>query len=380
MEKQYYWDLLSQAGQIEQEQFAHNIPVQTETQNLKCFAFTGLIRNGELFQIESNRQEIEKLQQENKKKIISSTDIKIPELSEHIKIRSMDGTVYALPLDVLKNHMKSEFDTLIYRKETKSAIAYEELSVELPDIFSDEENDPEPVTEEIPVKAVLKPQTDKLRDENYIPSLDGDMRYNKDQAQSKTLDSFCVDHARMTYEEDGRKAIVDFNVFPLKFVEDAPITDIMVVALSGNIVRAGISRGASSAVQIDFDEMSFMVRGRWESGKFNVKINCLDNRFAEKFQQTDTMYMPTNRTYTIFMQEELEHKLYSFFPATIRKNDMQGLAPAAMVYQEAGDLKIVLSNDMDSFNMIDKDGLPYKVQFYWSGGRQPKLQMQILEE
>lgn len=382
MEKQYYWDLLHQTGQLEQESFAHNIPVQIENNNLKCFAFAGLLRNNEIFQLESNRAEIERIKEENSKKIISSTETQVPELKEFIKIRNMDGTVYSLELAILKKHLKSEFDKLVYKKDQYEANAYEELGVELPDIFSDEDNESEveliPVQEEVEITTPVK-RTD-MRTQDYVPSLDGDMRYNKDPEQTKNLDTFCVDAVRLTYEENNNKAIVDFNIFPLKFVENAPITDVMVVALSGNIVRAGISRGTSAAVQIDFDEMSFMIRGKWVDGKFVSQVNCLDNRFANKFKQTNTCYMPVNRTYTTFMQEVFENKLYSFFPATIRRNTQQGTAPAAMVFEEDGTLKIILSNETDSFNMIDKDGLPYKIQLYWSGGSAPKLQMQVLDE
>lgn len=382
MTKQYYWQLLEQTAKIEKEEFAHNLPMQIEAQNLKALAFCGLLRLGESFQIESNAEEIEHVKHEKSKRIINNDNIIIPDLIESIKVKNMDNTVYSLDLKILKDILKSEYDTLVLKTSTNDAnTAYAELDIEIPDIFAEEDHSEdvkaEPQEEKEPASKAPVQEKEVLRDAKYIPRLEGDMRYNHDPEYTKSLDTFCVNQVRLVYEEDGRHAVVDFNIFPLEFVQDAPITDIMAVAISGHVVRAAISRGSSAAVQLDFGELSFMARGKWEDGQFKTQVNCLNPAVADKFVQTTTEYMPEHRTYTTYMQEEFNHKIYSFFPSTINKNDDNGNVPSAMVSMENGQLSIILSNESDNFTLIDADGLPVNISLYWIGGNTPKLQLQV---
>ncbi len=384
MNKEYYWNLLKQVNTLEKEQFAHNIPTQTETTNLKSLAFCGLIRLGETFQIESNAAEIEKLKQEKQKKIINSDSIIIPELMETIRIKHMDNTVYSLSLSLLKDTMKSDYAKFvegISNHHTENA--YDEIDIEMPDIFSDIEDDfvPEASQEiEETSENTYVANADGKRNADYEPRLNGDINYNRDPEYSKSLDTFCVNHVRLVYQEGGKKAVVDFNIYPLTFKENEPATDIFVTAISGNIVRAGVSRGTSTAVRLDFDELSFMARASWKDGKLRTQVNCLNKELAEHFVQDTVEYMPASRTYATYMQEDFGKIEYSFFPALIGRNGTSGNVPSAMAYQKDGHLQVLLSNEKDAFSIFDDDGLPVELSLYWSGGKTPQLKLQVDEE
>lgn len=392
LDNKYYWDLLAENNDIEQEEFTHNINPQIENNNLKTLAFCELIRRGEKFQIESNREEIQQKEAENKKKIFTSDNIDVPELTEVIKIKGIDQIVYSLELEKAKQYLKSEYSRLILKQTGQDKDSSAAFNIEIPDIYAEmddtEEKPAEPINEEKVKKSkenINKQTPDEavpiktMRTENYQPVFEGDIKYNRDPHFVKSLDTFCMNHTRLVYAENGQTAIVDFNIYPLQFAEDAPITDILVVALSGKIVRAAMSRGASAAVQIDFDEMSFMVRGSWEDREFMTQVNCLDRRFADKFKQQTDKFMPAHRTYTTYMQEDLYNKTYSFFPATVLTNTAAGCAICAAVTDMNGVPEILLSNEFDQFTVVDQDGLPSTISLYWRGGNEPKLFLELTE-
>ena len=200
MDKQYYWNLLKQATNLEQEEFAHDIPAQVETNNLKAMAIVGLLRLGEKFQIDSNKAEIERLEEEARHKIISDSHTNIPELCEVLKLRNLDNTVYSLDLAILKNIMKSEYTTLIEQDNIKeSETDANPLDIELPDIFNEDLSaQPQASQTAAPSiqQATLKPEPqDASRNESYIPNLNGNLNYSRDPEHKKLYDTFCLNQA-----------------------------------------------------------------------------------------------------------------------------------------------------------------------------------------
>lgn len=387
MEKQYYWDLLKQVKEIEDKQFANGIPVQRETMNLKGLAFCGLIRLDESFQIETNADEIEQIKAEQQKRIISNDKIKIPDLVENIKIRNMDNTVYSLDLQFFKDMMKSDYKKYVEKSNQQAQVQYDELDdFTIPDLFSEADDlipSEAEVTEVKTQKAEHKPEAtgkSKIRNEGYFPAFVGQVGYNNDPQHHKNLNTFCVNQVRLVYQEGSQHAVVDFNIFPLTFNENEDATDIMVVAVSGNAVRAGMSRGITTHVKIEFEQLGFMARGAWRNGEFKTNVVCLQKEFSNKFQSETTSFMPDVRTYTTYMQERFNRTTYSFFPAMIGQNGPDGTVPAAMVFELEGSLQIMLSNEKNSFSILDDQGLPIELSLYWTGGKTPQLVLSVDED
>ena len=269
---------------------------------------------------------------------------------------------------------------VLHETEKETAMAPEEV-ISMPTITKEEQELPvndTPVMES--VEEITAEKSEDGRSESYIPTLNGDFKYDTDPHYLKSLKSFCFNHTRMILElGKDKKAVVDFNIFPLVFVEDAPITDIMVVAVSGRTIRAGISRGVSASVEIKFDEMSFIARGSWKDGKFVTQVNCLDNLYADKFKVKTTPYMPETRTRMTYMQEDIFGKFYNFFPAAVGLNADNGFAMCAAVIVENGNLSVAVSNEENVFTVIDPDGIPQQISLYWSGGAEPVLHLELEE-
>ncbi len=380
MTKEYYWNLLNQVSSVEKEEADHQSEMHSEANNLMAMAFAGLNRSGENFQIESQLPEIERINAENKKSLFGATT-EVPELIETLRIKNMDNTVYSIKTDLLQKCMKSDYNRLVLKEKVEANVSSQAEIISMPDITPVVEEQEEvkiaPVVEEV-VKEEAVPEG---RSEFYVPQFIGDLKYNRDKKFTKPLSTFCFNHTKMSLPlENGRKAVVDFNVYPLTFAEDAPITDIMVTAVTGHVIRAGISRGVSASVEIKFDEMSFIVRGMWEDGKFVTQINCLDAHFAGKFKERTTSYMPEMRTYTTYIQEEIYGKTYNFFPAAVGLNADNGFAKCAAVITDGNDISVIVSNEENVFSIIDPDGAPEQILLYWSGGKDPSLHIEIEEQ
>lgn len=378
MDKEHYWNMLATISEMEAEETTHESVLHSEAQNIKSIAFSELIKCGESFQLESNKDEIEQIKAANGKNFFSAQQKEIPDLKEIVYIRRMDGTQYTIDASQLQMCMKKDYDKYVLKIEENTVQTfYDELS-DIPDIYGDADgmfddaDDDENVEAELPeIEDADDTPKETGRSATYVPSLAGEMKYNRDPQKQKNLSTMCLNTVYMDCDlGNGQHGAVQFSIYPLIFTENAPVTDIVVVALSGEVVRAGISQGKSAAVQIDFDEMSFLVRGSWQDAEFKTQVNCLDKRFADKFVATTETYMPSSRTYTTYLQEELFGQTYSFFPVIVGQNHSStGLAQCAMLSEEREGgrkhINILVSNDEDAFPLPDQNGDIYLASLYW---------------
>ena len=220
-------------------------------------------------------------------------------------------------------------------------------------------------------KTAVPPETPKDAPSGYVdidnrlPVFAQYPELPKDKSGRKSAGTFLYDMHKIKVRAAKTKEYT-FCIYPLKIEENALVTDVFVVAsVNDKYIRAGISRGRTSAVTITFDE-TFLVRGSWKNGIFESQITVMgtdagtveDELIANntRRQKTATTYVsiPTSGTEEIYI-----------FPGIYNKNDEDtGYALAAMAIKTKDDV-MVLTPTQEGIFAINNGKI--KLECYWQG-------------
>ena len=187
-----------------------------------------------------------------------------------------------------------------------------------------------------------------------------------DKTGVKMESSFLCNVHHLAVIVNGRRGVIDFTIYPLEVQENAMITNIFVTAVAGNSIRAGISKGQSAAITMEFGGIAFMIRGSFKNQKFESQVNLLNAPDAE-VKENVIRHERKDRTSTTYaMIEEADKNLY-IFPGQFLDNGPNGLSAAAMAVDKGDGNVIVLCPTQEGNFIINEGGIERSLEIYWMG-------------
>lgn len=252
--------------------------------------------------------------------------------------------------------------------EVESAIDYsqitgQKISEQKPEIKEDPE---ETIGEKVVKTEPEQPaQIVELNDKFYCN------KYPDDKPGKKTADSFVYDQYLITAEN----LKIRVNVFPLKYMDSAPVATDVFIAFKGNngAYRGYISsENGNKMIRATFDQYEFIIRGKWINGNFESSLQLAK---PAQIQIDKTQHRPVNPTSTTHEIIEKNGLKLHLFPTDWVNNPKTGVA-GALIYSETE--KVIMMPD--SMTQI-----PYSkernnlIQVYWQG-KDVNAELMILED
>lgn len=371
----FYWESLNKAETIISELEKNNQPVTPEAKLIKGLAFAGLIRQHAKFHLVQPDKEITTTKKVGFISITSTEDNQDFE-SPKIIIKDPNGFEHECETTVLQPILGPEFAPLILKKTVDgteirpaSEIKFVELSEE--QMIEEEETlNADSIAEE------SQPSTDR---KDRLPEFIKDGRYKDDVQGIKLWDTFTYNHHALSLEYNGESGTIHFYVYPLAIKQNELATDIMVIAESGEVCRANVSRGTVSSVELNFGDIPFMIRGSFKDGKFHSIVKPMIQELIETTTENIYPHEATNRTSTTFVQSEYHGILFNIFPAKFKKdefgdyipaNGSNGYTPAGIVIERDHHVEVLTPTSEGIFNVLGNNGETILIETYWN---HPKL-------
>ncbi len=375
MDNDKIFSILNSLTELRNEMDKNNIGSIKENDMLYTLSFISLIRNGMDFSV------IDQVvgEEEEKKSFISfgsSSKEKKPVTKKYVEIKAMLGD-FSCSADNIKKYLsEDEYNKLILKLSDKPSVPprifqiddYDEtLGVEYDhDNEKKEEKTAEPVKED-----------EFTNNSTRLPHFYEDRKLDADYPGKKYLSSMLY-HTHVLDVTIGKmKLKALFTVYPVRVTADDPATDIAVAAAlydpstkGYSAPRGGISRGASSSVNIEFEEFVFVVHGAWERGVFKSYVRSVTKGIAiddekvvehipEKNDRTSTGYTVT---------KEIPGLNIYVFPAVIGENTAKGYIIGAIAIENTDErsLSVLTPNTNGEFT-ISANNTEYVLGAYWQG-------------
>ncbi|MBQ6857139.1 MAG: hypothetical protein IJO13_08550 [Lachnospiraceae bacterium] len=367
----YYWDVLSKAETILSGLENNKQAVTPEARLLKGLAVAGLIRQNVKFHLIQPEKEVT-----TTKKVgfisITSTEMNDDFVVPKIIIKDFNGNEHECDLDVLKPILGPDFDILIFQKRPDGTDIKQVNEIKLPDL-KEEDSIQESVVKKDNVLPVPEVKKDRL------PEFIKDGRYKDDVQGMKLWDTFIYNHHALTIEHQGNAGTIHFYVYPLSIQENKLSTDIMVVAESGELCRANISRGEISSVELEFAGIPFTVRGSFQNGKFHSIVKPMIQEVMENMEEKIDSHFTESRTSTTYVQSEYHGIIFNIFPAKLKKNETgqyipsngtNGYAPAGIVITRDNHVEVLIPTSDGTFNVIGNNGENILIETFWNNPKQ----------
>lgn len=363
----YYNDTMVRMDRLRKIEKASESKYFPEVDLCYGLSIINLIRNGVPFKL-SHTQVVEDKKQTPFIGIVSeSTGKETPPEPDILTIKDIDNKEHNIPCHILKQLMKQEYATLILKEENNPLGQADMMNISVPAYSEVEDNTAREDNTDAVSTENDKDNNDIVNsDENRLPIFGENERYRKDKSKEKYASTFLYNQhdIRIDFGEEGIGKIT-FYVYPLDVKTDSNISDIMVVAESGGLVRAAISRGQSSAVKIEYDQFPFIIRGRWKEGKFLSEINSLDADLVNKMTDTVTSHIPENWTSTTYFKTEYHSTYFFAFPARYGENESTGYALTAMAVLDHDNLTIYTPQPDGGYEITCADGTALEIGLYW---------------
>ena len=229
--------------------------------------------------------------------------------------------------------------------------------------FEEEEKKVEKKKEE-PKKVKEEPK--EVSAATRIPVFSDYPKFKKDPEGKKNCHTFLYERHKLILTRGTKKMIINFYIYPLKCESQNLAPDVMVVAEMAGNVRAGISRGTTSAVNIEFNSFKFVVRGLWKDKKFEGLVTCMN---ANNVEIEDKKYPIdwSKKTSTLYVHTVVSGKDTYIFPGKFLTNNDSGLAPAAVAIKDGDELSILCPTADGNFIITEDNGQASTLDAYWIG-------------
>ena len=347
-------------------------------------AIANLIRNGVPFTLTHSQPKVEEkksppfigIVQEEQPKETAEED---PDV---LTIKDSNGGKHIIPCSVMESLLKKEYRTLILKETDASRNSGNvTMNISVPD-YSDSIED-QVKEEEKTLQNLIQKQEgiESSYTEERLPVFAENDKFRKDARLEKSSVTFLYNKHEVLIDF-GSQGVgkITFFVYPLEIKQDSNITDIMVVAESGGLVRAAISRGTSSAVKIEYDQFPFIVRGRWEHGAFLSQVNSLDENIAKSMTDSVESFVPEERTSTTFFKTEYDGVFLYAFPARYGENENTGYALTALAVEDHGSITVLTPRPTGEYVVTCSNGEELSVDLYWIGSSPISLRCKIDRE
>ncbi len=373
MENDKVISLINKLKVLRDELDKNNIEDLKENKMLYNLAFIALIRNGVDFNI-INKVIGEK--EEKKKAFISfSTAPKEKEIitKEYVEIKTGMGD-FSCSVNNLKQYLgEEEYKTLILKITDKPSVE--------PKTFNLAEYDETLGIVEEEKKEVIK--TKKTDDEDTEESLPSrlphfyeDKSLEPDFPGKKFLSTMLYHIHTLDITVNGVDLKAVFAIYPIRMTADDPATDIAVsatlydpVSRAYSAPRGGISRGSSAAVNVEFDDVVFVIYGAWDKGLFKSYVRSTKKN-VEITNDNLTEHLPDKeKTSTTFMKvTEIPGVNVYVFPAVIGENTSNGFIIGAIAVENPEEKSLVMLFPTTNGEFIISSGeTEYSFGAYWQG-------------
>lgn len=381
MNIEFYWNTLKSISKAKEKYQIENIPEQDESIRIFAISFAQIIKSGIRFNFVNQTVQTEEEKKSGFIKIKQNKDEEIKEDDSCIEISDPSGVVYKCNCIVLKNIMKDDYDKYILKiDKNEKQVKKETEKIIMPDIFNTD--DEKAVDTKTPDKEEKEQERDSQPDytnKDRLPEFFEDTNYTKDDVKNglpkKSAASFLYNKHLLTFANGSS---IEFCIYPLKVKADSPITDVFVAAVkktpvSGSrwpisIIRANVSRGISSSVNIEFDEKTkFIIRGAWKNGIFSSQVNPLSEKAVE-YKEITEQHVPTIRTSTTYLRTNVDGHICNAFPVSFLENDKNGYAYTAVAVEDENNVIVITPTESGDFIISGKNGSSDKsLTFNWTG-------------
>lgn len=370
----FYWESLSRAENVISDLQKNNQPITPEARLIKGLAFAGLIRHHVKFHLVQPEKEITTTKKVGFISITSTEDNQDFE-SPKVIIRDPNGFDHECETEVLQPILGPEFAPLILKQNPDGTSVRQVSEIKLADLPEEEEL----IEEEPKDTETVIDESSQTNRKDRLPEFIKDGRYKDDVQGIKLWDTFTYNHHAISLEYKGDSGTIHFYVYPLAIKQNELSTDIMVIAESGEVCRANVSRGAVSSVELSFGDIPFMIRGSFKDGQFHSIVKPMIQEVIETMTEHVYPHEATNRTSTTFVQSEYHGIVFNIFPAKFKKdefgdyipaNGSNGYTPAGIVIERDHHVEVLTPTSEGVFNVLGNNGETILIETYWN---HPKL-------
>ncbi|MCD8083227.1 MAG: hypothetical protein LUE86_06940 [Clostridiales bacterium] len=377
----HYWTSLKQAEEDIRVLSEMGQEATAEMNLIYGIAAAGVLRHGTKFQVVMPNAEDTQKQKKLGFFAITSDTGEPEVLPANIEFRDPEGDKHSCGEELLRKIMHEEYDRVILKiEEEKPEPA--KLSITLPDIKEEEEELlPETEDKVTPEDAETMDEIpETVQDASRLPVFFKDGNYKDDAEGKKPDETFLYNQHDVTISYGGESGIIHFFVFPLAVKFNERATDIVVIAESGEVCRAGVSHGIGSSVELEFAEIPFVVRGSFEQGEFRSQVNSLNDEVAKTMQTELKPHPAARRTSTTYVQMRFMGIDLNVFPAKFKNNGSTGYAPGAIAIERNGLIELLTPTSEGPFVITGNDGENISVETYWVGSDHPEFRVVASEE
>lgn len=374
----FYIDTLKDADSI-----SNNVP---EKRNLYLSAFFGLMRNGHKFDVvEEKPKAAPKIEPDPKKKKKGSKKMEeffADDPTENLEpvrtlVMLINGKGYRCPEVDLQYAFGPMYDQVVGGEKKPYHNPYlstQDDAIPLPDLYANADEEEKKAEVAVHKDAPAPVPVEKPK-KQVMPYLGINPKFENDDADMKAYDSFLFNIHHYKVKANGKEQTYTFNVYPLlPDTADCMATDILVVAQDeqGRIrpVMSDPKDGHQKSVQIEFDDISFIVRAHWEEEHFVSSISILSTKDGKQPIASDDLMpvIPTHRTSSFYLRHIANNgNVLNVFPLTLLRNDTQtGLAPVIYMAEDGQSRKLFSSGDNTYVSMYFA-GSEIHAYAYWTG-------------
>lgn len=333
----------------------------------------------DLIKTGSVKVNIVKPEQDNTKKmnpivglVLEDTSSKEETSTAEDQVEVIDGKIkhYILATDLFRIMGEDQYNHYVLglplkkkEKKKQTTAAVKNVVFDVNAGFEDEEEKVEEKKEE---PKVVKEDPKEISAATRIPAFSDYSKLKKDPEGKKNCHTFLYERHKLILTRETKKMNINFYVYPLKCESQNLAPDIMVVAEMAGNVRAGISRGTTSAVNVEFNSFKFVVRGLWKDKKFEGLVTCMN---ANNVEIEDKKYPIdwSKKTSTLYVHTVINGRDTYIFPGKFLANNDSGLAPAAVAIKDGDDLAILCPTADGNFIITENNGQVSTLDTYWIG-------------
>ena len=369
MNTDIYYDSIVRARHITDEAAKNGIKPQIELIKLNAIGFAALIRSGVPFNVET----IDHGEEKKIKGAMSLIFEEVPDENDKETLICINhgDEVYKCKDTDLKSVMHEDYDRLVLKltidneitnPDNKAAIDVSKLNLDL-DLDVSDLIRPEPDTE---IKVETPQEEVKSEPTFHLPKFNHDDTLPDDAEGVKADATFLCDEYNILVEDKtNTENELHVFIYPLNKSDNALITDVFVVAEFNGAVRAGISKGSTLAVTIDFGYIAFIAKGSWKEYEFYSQINFTHTSLER--EASPVRHRPTKHTSTTYVRNMVGDVALYIFPGQFKDNNLNGFCTSAVAVDFGKDTNIYSPNQDGNFILPGEGGSSLVIDTYWTG-------------
>lgn len=343
------------------------ITIPKEMSALYGIAFSDLLFSGESFTLKTP-EAVGVKRASGVAGLLFNGDTEYDDPNTYIIIKT-DKDTFKITDKELEPYMRGRYREIVLGEKDDEGVQTGAEKKEL-DSFVCDFGDDEPVKEEVKPQAVAAPVEETESDNTHMASFEAFSNCKDDPYGEKSFDSFFFDlHTTDVLDQTGKRDTLNVYVYPLNNgTTDSLSADILVVAVLGNAIRTGISRGNTCSVTLSYGDLRFIARGTWHNGVFNSTVSFL-NTEVDKVVFKKVTHERTLETSTGYIRTDVGGRTVYMFPGEFNENSLNGFALFAAAVVEGNEVRCYAPNNTGALFVTGVDKKQYKIVCYSMGDK-----------